>query len=79
MEEYVAYKKTSNARHHPPRIQPDDGQVLDEGRAIRGRVHAVVSPRRNLKDEIRTKPFIIRSNIKRFIRWLCQSIINMLP
>jgi hypothetical protein len=31
---------TSNARHRPPRRM-----IADEGRAVRGRVHAFVGPR----------------------------------
>jgi hypothetical protein len=31
-----------NARHHPPRTQRSDGQVVEESRAIGGRVYAVV-------------------------------------
>jgi len=37
-------RKTSNARHHPPRIQRRYTQVFDDINAIRGRVHAVVGP-----------------------------------
>ncbi len=63
--------KPLNARHHPPRTQRDYDQVNDESRAIRGRVHAVVRPRRPCGTLHWTPLFFIHSDCFRSIPAQC--------